>query len=188
MHTSMGIPYMLWFPSLRLCFRCAIFHGMVVDMQWRYETYIGLAFSYNNIAVFTWMSVTLDFCTAVYNIATTTVLWMAWRPCCRRKNFCCDSYFYHCICNLWCWYWGCSVSQGCYWRRWRSEDWASIFLKRGEAPALIPAISCIWSLVRHYVVVACFLPRQLQAINETHSLKCATARALSTNLQKQGKT
>ena len=53
MHTSTCIPYPLWFPSLWLSFRCAIFHGMVVDKQCRDETYIVPALKYNNTAVFT---------------------------------------------------------------------------------------------------------------------------------------
>ena len=50
-------------------------HGIVVvrDKQLRYETCIVPALS-NNIAVFMQIAVTLDFCTAIYTIATRTVL------------------------------------------------------------------------------------------------------------------
>jgi len=40
------------FPSLSLCVRCAPFHGLVVDKQCGYETFIVPALIINNIAVF----------------------------------------------------------------------------------------------------------------------------------------
>ena len=53
MHASSCMNYPLMFPSLSLCLRCAIFHGMVVDKQSRYDTYTVQALKNDNITVFT---------------------------------------------------------------------------------------------------------------------------------------
>ena len=52
MHTSMSMKCALVFPSLGLCVRYATTHGLVVDKQCGYETFIVPALNINNIAVF----------------------------------------------------------------------------------------------------------------------------------------
>ena len=76
MHAISCMNYPLLLPSLSLCLRCAIFHGMGVDKQCRDETYIVPALKYNNIAVFTMIRL------------LTPSLYVLRRPGCRRKN--CD--------------------------------------------------------------------------------------------------
>ena len=52
-------------------------HGMVVDKQCGYETFIAPALIINNIALFAQMYVTYNYCTAAYTIAMAVVLFSA---------------------------------------------------------------------------------------------------------------
>ena len=68
--------YTAWFPSISLCVRCTTSHGMV-DKQCGYETFIAPALMINNIAMFTEMNVTYNYCTAAYTIPMAVVLFSA---------------------------------------------------------------------------------------------------------------
>ena len=51
-------------------------HGMVVDKQCGYETFIKPALMINNIAMFAQKYVTSNYCTAAYTIAMAVVLYV----------------------------------------------------------------------------------------------------------------
>ena len=68
--------YPAWFLSINLCVRCDTSHGMVVEKECGYETFIAPALMINNIAVFVQMYVTYNYCTAAYTIAMAVVLYV----------------------------------------------------------------------------------------------------------------
>ena len=70
--------YPAWFPSISLSVRCATSHGILVEKQYGYETFIMPVLMINNIAVFAQMYVTYNYnyCTAAYTIAMAVVLYV----------------------------------------------------------------------------------------------------------------
>ena len=82
---SMCMNYRAWF--LSLCLLCAISHGMLVDKQCRYETFIAPALIINNITVFLQVYVThYNYCIAAYTVAmaivpSVTKTWLQKKEC-----------------------------------------------------------------------------------------------------------